>query len=192
MIERESTQQVLNILILPQIFNISYRSSGKFLTNHKEYLEMAGLIDIPLVQTLSRRARLMDIHVMIRSIILLHTMKVCAADDSFIIHTYKYSTAMRRKYWGNYKVTESVWSRTTKEWSYGTSCHMTLEIEALLIKGWLDTKGNMHDSPVSNEMVNSVRSFSYILGDSAYDTSDIYDYVFENTHSLPIIDNNKR
>ena len=41
-------------------------------------------------------------------------------------------------------------------------------------------------------MVDSVRNFSYILGDSAYDTSDTYDYVFENTHALPIIDTNKR
>ncbi|MDS0256552.1 transposase, partial [Thermoplasmatales archaeon AK] len=30
------------------------------------------------------------------------------------------------------------------------------------------------------------------LVDSAYDTSDIYDYIFENTHSLPIIDTNRR
>ena len=41
-------------------------------------------------------------------------------------------------------------------------------------------------------MVDSVRNFSDILGDSAYDTSDIYDYVFENTHSLPIIGTNRR
>ena len=34
-------------------------------------------------------------------------------------------------------------------------------------------------------MVDSVRNFSYILADSAYDTSDTYDYVFENTHALP-------
>ena len=43
-----------------------------------------------------------------------------------------------------------------------------------------------------HDMVDSVRNFSYILGDSAYDTSDTYDYVFENTHALPIIDTNKR
>lgn len=41
-------------------------------------------------------------------------------------------------------------------------------------------------------MVNSIRNFSYILADSAYDASDIYDFVFENTHPLPIIDTNKR
>lgn len=57
---------------------------------------------------------------------------------------------------------------------------------------WLIAKGNMHDSYVSHNMVDSVRNFSYILADSAYDASDIYDYVFENTHALPIIDINKR
>ena len=37
-----------------------------------------------------------------------------------------------------------------------------------------------------------LRYFSYILADLAYDASDIYDYVFENTHALPVIDTNKR
>jgi len=54
------------------------------------------------------------------------------------------------------------------------------------------TKGNSHDSHVLHDMIDSVRNFSYILADSAYDASDIYDYVFENTHALPVIDTNKR
>jgi hypothetical protein len=69
---------------------------------------------------------------------------------------------------------------------------MSLNIDSLLIMDWLVTKGNMHDSRVSHDMVDSVRNFSYILADSAYDTSDIYDYVFENTHSIPVIDTNRR
>ena len=51
----------------------------------------------------------------------------------------------------------------------------------------------MHDSHVSHNVADSVRNFSHILADSAYDASDIYDYVFENTHARPVIDtNNKR
>ena len=61
---------------------------------------------------------------------------------------------------------------------------MTLDIDSLLIMEWLVIKGNIHDSRVS-EMVDSARDFPYILSDSVYDTSDIYDYVFEITHSLP-------
>ena len=171
-----SDRQILKILVLLQIFGISYRSARIFLNNHEEYLAMVGVRDIPSFQTLSRRSRSMDLH----------------AIDSFMIHTCKYSTAMRRKYWGNYKDPGSGWSKTTKGWSYGRKCHMTLDIDSLLIMDWIITKGNIHDSRVSHEMVDSVRNFSYILGDSAYDTSDIYDYIFENTHSLPIIDTNKR
>ena len=69
---------------------------------------------------------------------------------------------------------------------------MTLDIDSLLIMERIVTRGNIHDSRVSHDMIDSVRDFSYILGDSAYDTSDIYDYVFENTHSIPVIDTNKR
>ena len=41
-------------------------------------------------------------------------------------------------------------------------------------------------------MVDSIRYFSYILSASAYDALDIYDYMFEKTHALPVIDKNKR
>lgn len=187
-----SDKQILKILILLQIFNIPCRSSEILLTNHEEYLEMAGLNDIPSFQTLSRRARKFDLHAINRAITFLYSMKEIAAVDSFMIHTCKYSTAMRRKYWGNYRDPYSGWSKTTKGWTYGRKCHTTLDIDSLMIIDWIITKGNMHDSRISHEMVDSVRNFSYILGDSAYDTSDLYDYVFENTHSLPIIDTNRR
>ena len=41
-------------------------------------------------------------------------------------------------------------------------------------------------------MIDSVRDFRYILMDAAYDSSDIYDYIFENTHSIAVIDTNRR
>ena len=153
---------------------------------------MAGLNEIPSFQTLSRRARSFDLHAINRGIVFLYSMKECAAIDSFMIHTCKYSTAMRRKYWGNYRDPYSGWSKTTKGWTYGRKCHMTLDIDSLLIMDWIVTKGNIHDSRVSHDRVDSVRNFSYILAESAYDTSDIYDYIFENSHSMPIIDTNRR
>ena len=91
-----SDRQILKILILLQIFVISYRSSGIFLINHEEYLRMIGLKEIPSFQTLSRRSRSMDLHAMNRSIALLYSMKEWAAIYSFMIYTCKYSTAMRR------------------------------------------------------------------------------------------------
>ncbi|MFG1449691.1 MAG: hypothetical protein AAE983_03495 [Thermoplasmataceae archaeon] len=94
---------VLKILLLLHISGISYRSAGVFLTSHEEYLRMIGLKEITSFQTLSRRARSMDLHAINREIVFLHSMKECAAIDSFMIHTCKYSTAMRRKYWGSYR-----------------------------------------------------------------------------------------
>ncbi|WP_287950652.1 transposase [Acidiplasma sp.] len=109
-----------------------------------------------------------------------------------MIHTCKYSTAMRRRVWGNYRDPYSGWSKTTKGWSYGRKCHMALDVDTLIIMEWIVTKGNIHDSKLSHRMVDSVRNFSYILADSAYDTSEIYDYIFESTHSTPVIDTNSR
>ena len=54
---------------------------------------MAGLNEIPSFQTLSRRARSFDLHAINREIVFLYSMKECAAIDSFMIHTCKYSTA---------------------------------------------------------------------------------------------------
>ena len=98
-----SDRQILKILVLLQIYGISYRSARIFLINHEEYLRMIRISEIPSFQTLSRRARKFDLHAINREIVFLHSMKECAAIDSFMIHTCKYSTAMRRKYWGSYR-----------------------------------------------------------------------------------------
>ena len=49
-------RQILKILILLQISDISYRSSGIFLENDREYMELIGINEIPSFQTLSRRS----------------------------------------------------------------------------------------------------------------------------------------
>ncbi len=187
-----SDRQIVKILILLQIFHISYRSAGIFLRNHEEYAELIDLNEIPSFQTLSRRARMLDLHAINREITYLYAMNSMAAMDSFMIHTCKHSTAMRRRQWNKYKDPESAWSKTTKGWSYGRKDHVVIDIDSLLIMDWLITRGNIHDSRVAHDMIDPVRNFSYILGDSAYDTSEIYDYMFENTHALPVIDTNKR
>ena len=62
-----SDRQILKILVLLQIFGISYRSARIFLNNHEEYLAMVGVRDIPSFQTLSRRSRSMDLQPLIHS-----------------------------------------------------------------------------------------------------------------------------
>jgi len=185
-------RQILKILILLQIFRISYRSSAIFLRNHGEYMEMIGIREIPSFQTLSRRAGSLDLHTINREIAFLYAVESIAAIDSFMVHTCKYSTAARRRVWGNYTDPESGWSRTTKGWSYGRKCHVAMDVDSLIVLEWIVTRGNLHDSRVSHDLIDTIRNFSYILADSAYDTSGIYDYIFENTHSIPVIDTNKR
>ena len=36
------------------------------------------------------------------------------------------------------------------------------------------------------------RNYNYILMGAAYDSSDVYDYIFENTQAMPVIDTNRR
>ena len=126
-------RQILKILILLQISGISYRSSGIFLSNHEEYMEMIGIHEMPSFQTLSRRARLFDLHAVNREITFLMAMESIAAIESFMIHTCKYSTAMRRKYWENYRDPASGWSKTTKGWPYGRKCHVAMDADSLII-----------------------------------------------------------
>ena len=90
-----SEKQILKILILLQIFNISYRSSGIFLENHREYMALIGITEIPSFQTLSRRSRSLNLHAINMEIESLYSMNEMAAFDSFMIHTCKYTTAER-------------------------------------------------------------------------------------------------
>ena len=119
-------------------------------------------------------------------------MNECAAMDSFMIHTCKYSTEVRRKHWKMYKNHESGWSKTTKGLSHERKCHVFMDVDSCTVKEWIVTRGNIHDSKVSHDLIDSVRNYTHILADSAYDTSEIYDYIFDNTHSMPVIDTNKR
>ena len=128
-----SDKQILKILILLQIFNISYRSSGIFLENHREHMELIGINEIPSFQTISRRSRSFDLHAINMIIQSMHSVNEIAAFDSFMIHTCKYTTAERRSKYRNYKDPLSGWSKTTKGWSYGRKCHMSIDVDSLLI-----------------------------------------------------------
>ena len=183
-------RQIMKILVLLNIFGISYRSARIFLRNHEEYLNMIDLKEIPSFQTLSRRSRMIDLHALNKKFTYEHSMNECAAMDSFMIHTCKYSTAVRRKLWGNYKNRGSGWSKTTMGLSHERKCHVFMDVDSCIIKEWIVTRGNIHDSKISHDLIDSVRNYSYILADSAYDTSEIYDYIFDNTHSMPVIDTN--
>ena len=69
---------------------------------------------------------------------------------------------------------------------------LSMDVDSCVIREWIVTNGNIHDSRISHDPIYYVRNYAYILADSAYDTSEIYDYIFHNTHFMPVIDTNRR
>jgi hypothetical protein len=155
--------------VILQIYGISYRSSNRFFNNHPELMDLVGISEIPDIRPLSYRALRMDWHEINAGIIdLIESNGENAAIDSFIVKTCKHTTAQRRGKSGKYKDTESSWGYGTKGFEYGRKTH------------------------VAQEIIDSVRGHEYILMDGAYDSSDIYDYITDNTNANPVIDTIRR
>ena len=112
-------------------------------------------------------------------------MKESTAAHSFIIYTRSYSPEARRKVWNNHRDQAS-------GGSYGRKCHMMPDVESLRIMAWIFTNGNILDSKVSDDMTDTTRNFTHILVNYAYDTSALYYYALENTHSLSVIDTKRK
>ncbi len=74
-------RQIVKLLTVLQIFNISYKSARTFLINHKEYIRMAGIKEIHSFQTLSRRARMIYLHAVNNEITSLYSTESIGAVD---------------------------------------------------------------------------------------------------------------
>ena len=70
--------------------------------------------------------------------------------------------------------------------------HASIDTDSLSVMDWKITTASAYDENMAFGMIDSVRDFRCILMDAAYDSSDIYDYIFENTHAMPVIDTNRR
>jgi len=57
---------------------------------------------------------------------------------------------------------------------------------------WETTIASFHDKNVAFPLIDSLRDYCYVMADAAYDSSDIYEYIFENSKCSPVIDTNKR
>ena len=123
---------------------------------------------------------------------LISTERENAAIDSFIVKTCKQSTARRRRIYGNYKDQQSSWGFSTKGWEYGRKVSISLGIDSTAIVEWETTTASIYDKNIAFPLIDSVRDYSYVMMDAAYDSSDIYEYIFENTQCSPVIDANKR
>ena len=93
-------KQVFKPLELLQSFNISYRLTMIFLTNHEEYFIKINIKKMPSFQTLSRRAIMFAMYAINSEIDFQYSIEPIAVMDSFMVHTCKCSTAARRMIWG--------------------------------------------------------------------------------------------
>ena len=46
---------------------------------------------------------------------------------------------------------------------------------------WETTTASLHDKNIAFPLIDSIRDYCYVMMDAAYDSSDIYEYIFENT-----------
>jgi hypothetical protein len=156
-------------------------------------MEALGIHEIPNFRTLSRRARMIDWRYINATILdMISTERENSAIDSFIVKTCKQSTAMRRRVHGNYKDKQSSWGFSTKGWEYGRKVSISLDIDSTAIVEWEVTTASVNDKNISFPLIDSVRKYSFVMMDAAYDSTDIYEYVFENTQCTPVIDTNRR
>ena len=115
-----------------------------------------------------------------------------AAVDSSVVKIGKDITALRRRKNKKYKEPESSWGYSTMGYEYGRKVHAVIDTDSLSAMEWKRTTAFVYDENIVFPIIDSVRNYNYILMDAAYDSSDIYDYIFENTHAMPVIDTNRR
>ena len=115
-----------------------------------------------------------------------------SAIDSSIVKTCKGAIAQRRRRSGKYKDPSSSWGYSTMGYEYGRKMRAFIDTDSLSIQEWKITTASVYERNIAFEMIDSVRDYNYILMDAAYDSSDIYDYIFENSHAVPVIDTNRR
>ena len=53
---------IVKILVIPQMHGISYRLSDNFFNNHRDFMKVLGIHEIPYVRTPSMRVMMMDWH----------------------------------------------------------------------------------------------------------------------------------
>ena len=192
-IRKYSNKLIVKIIVILKIYGVSYRSSRYFFNNHKEFMELLNIKDIPNFRTLSYRSLRIDWHLINSAIIdIINPYNDSAAVDSSIVKTCKDTTAQRRRKNGKYKDPESSCCYSTMGYEYGRKVHAVIDTDSLSVMEWKMTTASAYDKNMAVEMIDSVRNYNYILMYAAYDSSDIYDYIFENAHAIPVIDTNRR
>ena len=126
-----SNSVIVKILVILQIYCISYSSSGKFFNNHPELMSIVGIKRIPNFRTLSYRSIRMDWHEINASLI--DTGNENAAIDSFIVKTCEHTTAKRRRRSMKCNDPESSWDYGTKGFQCGRKAHVYQVINSAVL-----------------------------------------------------------
>jgi hypothetical protein len=109
-----SNTLIVKIIVILRIYGISYRSSKYFFNNHREFIELLNITDMPDFRTLSYRSLRIDWHYINSAIVdIINPENDNAAIDSSIVKTIKDSTAQRRRKSKKYKDPDSSWGYST-------------------------------------------------------------------------------
>ena len=107
-IRKYSTTLIVKIIVILKIYRISYRTSKYFFDNHREFMELLNITNIPNFRTLSYRSLRIDWHFINSSIIdMTNPYNDSAAVDSSIVKTCRDTTAQRRRKNRKYKDPDS-------------------------------------------------------------------------------------
>ena len=192
-IRKYSTALIVKIIVILKIYGVSYRPSKYFFNNHKEFMELLKIQDITKLQDIilqiikNRLAFYKFINNRYNN-----PYNDSAAVASSVVKTCRDTTAQRRRKNGKYKDPSSSWGYGTMGYEYGRKVHASIDANSLSVMECKINTASVYDKNMAFEMIDSVRNYNYILMDPAYDSSNIYDYIFENTHAIPVIDTNRR
>ena len=104
------TALIVKIIVILRIYGISYRSSRHFFNNHREFMELLNITDMPDFRTLSYRSPRIDWHYMNSAIVdIINPENGNAAIDPSIVKTFRDATAQRRRKSKKYKDPDSPW-----------------------------------------------------------------------------------
>jgi len=175
------------------------RGIVKELHSNEAYRKFCKISDkILSIGTLSYRTSQMDFNALIQKVILLyelntgHKAKDVAIDSTMVKPCKDHRAQLQRK---QHKYTDkhASWIKTTKhQWEYGYKAHFSCDTETSLILKYSFATAKEHDSLHFKDLIYSISQSTYILLDSAYDSEEIYNTIFEKTSAIPIIDINPR
>jgi len=164
----------------------------KELHSNESYRKFCKISDkIPSIETLSYRTSQMDFNALIQKVILLyelntgHKAKDVAIDSTMVKPCKDHRAQLQRK---QHKYTDkhASWTKTTKhQWEYGYKAHFSCDTETSLILKYSFATAKEHDSMHFKDLIDSISQSTYILLDSAYDSEEIYNTIFEKTSTIP-------